>query len=128
MAINDCGRYRRDVNAAPVIFFLLLQIFAGASAGSDRRGEGPATFPSFRSVMTTTSEITDASGTETKLRVAKTQVGSAETEFSYVTTVIFTAASSPSTLTGCRLHDDSVAWYWHPRVEDISSDVHSPTS
>lgn len=51
------------------------QIFAGASAGSDRKGEGPATFPSFRSVMTTTSEITDANGTETTLRVAKTQVG-----------------------------------------------------
>lgn len=52
------------------------QIFAGASAGSDKRGsEGPATFPSFRSVMTTTSEVTDAVGTEMKLRVAKTQVG-----------------------------------------------------
>lgn len=52
------------------------QIFAGASAGSDKRGgEGPATFPSFRSVMTTTSEITDAVGKEMKLRVAKTQVG-----------------------------------------------------
>lgn len=51
------------------------QIFAGASAGSDKRGsEGPATFPSFRSVMTTTSEVTDAVGTEMKLRVAKTQV------------------------------------------------------
>lgn len=53
------------------------QIFAGASAGSDKRvgSEGPNTFPSFRSVMTTTSEITDAAGTELKLKVAKTQVG-----------------------------------------------------
>ncbi|CAM9448974.1 unnamed protein product [Ectocarpus sp. 12 AP-2014] len=52
-----------------------VEIFAGASAGSDKRGkEGPNTFPSFRSVMTTTSEIMDAAGTETKLRVANTQV------------------------------------------------------
>lgn len=52
-----------------------VEIFAGAGAGTDRRGgEGPPSFPSFRSVMTTTSEITSASGTETKLRVAKTQV------------------------------------------------------
>ena len=52
------------------------QIFAGASAGSDRKakGDGPATFASFRSVMTTTSEITDTSGTTTKMKVAKTQV------------------------------------------------------
>eukprot|EP00903_Cladosiphon_okamuranus_P019804 g18203.t2 len=52
-----------------------VEIFAGASAGSDKRGpEGPATFPAFRSVMTTTSEVMDAAGTEIKLRVAKTQV------------------------------------------------------
>lgn len=53
-----------------------VEIFAGASAGSDRKrkGDGPPTFASFRSVMTTTSEITDASGTTTKMRVAKTQV------------------------------------------------------
>ncbi|CAM9597452.1 unnamed protein product [Pylaiella littoralis] len=53
-----------------------VEIFAGASAGSDKRSgsEGPNTFPSFRSVMTTTSEITDAKGKGMKLKVAKTQV------------------------------------------------------
>ncbi|CAM9628618.1 unnamed protein product [Ascophyllum nodosum] len=52
-----------------------VEVFAGAGAGSDRRGsDGPASFPSFRSVMTTTSEITGAKGNRMTLRVAKTQV------------------------------------------------------
>lgn len=55
--------------------YVLLKVFAGASAGTDRRGsEGPASFPSFRSVMTTTSKIISAANKETTLRVAKTQV------------------------------------------------------
>ncbi|CAM9195411.1 unnamed protein product [Discosporangium mesarthrocarpum] len=51
-----------------------VEIFAGVSEYTARTQDGPPKFPSFRSVMTTTSEITGANGMETVLAVTKTQV------------------------------------------------------
>ncbi|CAM9614155.1 unnamed protein product [Choristocarpus tenellus] len=48
-----------------------VEVFAGASAGTS---QGPLSFPSFRSVMTTTSEVVVAEGMDTTLSVTKTQV------------------------------------------------------